>query len=84
MYRVDVRTGQEVQVRAGDFIGVNLMKLKRLREFSEKEQVANYLLGGQSPSSIICPEAILLEDIEINVSKVHKERKNVLTFPLAR
>lgn len=84
MYRVDVKTGEEVQVRAGDFIGINLMKLKRLRELSAKEQVVNYLLGGQCPSSIICPQAILLEDIEVNVPKVQKERKNVLTFPLER
>lgn len=84
IYRIDVKTGEETQVRAGDFAGINLMKLKRLYEISAREQVVNYLHNGQYPASMICPEAILMEDVEINVPQLRKEKKDALTFPLQR
>ena len=84
IYRVDTKTGEETQVRAGDFAGIDLMKLKRLREISAREQVVNYLFNGQQPASMICPEAVLMEDVEMNVPQLRKEKKDALTFPLQR
>ena len=84
IYRIDVKTGKETQVRAGEFAGIDLMKLKRLREISAREQVVNYLYNSQCSASLICPEAILMEDVEINVPQLRKEKKDALTFPLER
>lgn len=83
IYRVDTKTGEETQVRAGDFSGIDLTKLK-MREVSEDEQVSNYLFYSQIPSSLICPKTILLEGVEMNVPKLRKEKKDALTFPLQR
>ncbi|MEG0794894.1 MAG: metallopeptidase TldD-related protein [Odoribacter sp.] len=84
IYRVDVKTGEETQVRAGDFAAIDLPKIKRLREISTKEKVSNYMLNRQSFSSLIYPSAILMEDVEINVPQLKQEKQTALTFPLAR
>ena len=35
-------------------------------------------------TSLICPSAILVEDIEINPSELRKSKEPVLLFPLKR
>lgn len=84
IYRINTKTGEETQVRAGEFANIDLMKLKRLTAISAQEQVENYLYNGQYSSSIICPKAILVEDVEINIPSLRKEEKSPLTFPLER
>lgn len=84
VYRVDTKTGEETQVRAGELANIDLMKLKRLTAISSQEQVKNYLYNNLFPSSIICPKAILVEDVEMNAASLRKEEKSPLTFPLER
>ena len=84
VYRVDTKTGEETQVRAGELANINLMKLKRLTAISSQEQVVNYMYNNLYPSSIIFPKAILVEDVEITEASLRKEEKSPLTFPLER
>lgn len=84
IYRVDVKTGEETQVRAGNFSALDLAKIKRIREISSKENVMNYLYGNAVPASLIYPSSILLDDVEINVSNLKKEQEDALVFPLQR
>lgn len=84
IYKVDVKSGQEKQVRSGSFTPINLAKLKHIREISNKEKVSNYMLNKQVISSLIYPSGVLIEDVEINKAEVKKEPKAKLTFPLQR
>ena len=84
IYRVDVKDGSETQVRFGTVSGINLAKMKRMREISSKENVSNYILNRQVLSSLIYPAAVLLDDVEINEAKPNKEKAPALTFPLQR
>ena len=83
IYRVDL-DGNETQVRFGDVSGLSLVNLKRMLNISSKENVSNYVLGGQLLSSLIYPSSILIENVEINKSDVKKDKGQVLTFPLQR
>lgn len=82
IYKVDVKDGTETRVRTGNFSPVNLAKLKRLLAISAKERVSNYVLNQQVQSSLICPSAILIEDVEINPSETRTSKEPVLEFPL--
>lgn len=84
IYKVNVKDGTETLVRTGDFSPLNLPKLKRLLAISAKERVSNYVLNQQVLSSLICPSAILMEDVEINPSELRKSKEPVLEFPLKR
>lgn len=84
IYRVDARTGEETQVRAGNFSALDLIKIKRIREISAQENVMNYLYNRQVPSSLIYPSSILLDDVEINIPDWKKAQDDALVFPLQR
>ena len=84
VYKVDVKDGKETMVRAGNFSPINLPKLKRLLAISAKEIISNYILNQEVLTSLICPSAILVEDIEINPSELRKSKEPVLLFPLKR
>lgn len=84
VYRVDVKTGEETQVRSGELTSLNLAKLKRIREISTKEQVANYLFDHKVLSSVIYPSALLIDDIEMLVPQLRIGKPAALTFPLQR
>ena len=84
VYKVDVKDGKETMVRAGNFSPINLPKLKRLLAISAKERISNYILNQEVLTSLICPSAILVEDIEINPSELRKSKEPVLLFPLKR
>lgn len=84
IYRVDVKDGRETQVRFGDLSRIDLAKVKRLREISAKESVANYVLNQAIFSSMIYPSSLLIEDVEISQSVVKPEKEPVLKFPLQR
>ena len=84
IYKVDVKDGSETQVRFGTVSGIDLSKIKRLREISSKENVLNYILNRQVLSSLIYPDAVLVDDVEINEVEPSKEKAPALTFPLQR
>lgn len=84
IYRVNVKDGTEKQVRFGSFSPVGLSELEKVAEISAGENVFNYVLNKQVLSSMICPDAILLEDIDIRRLSVKAEKKPVLKNPLQR
>ena len=84
IYKVDLKDGSETQVRFGTVSGIDLSKIKRLREISSKENVLNYILNRQVLSSLIYPDAVLVDDVEINETEPSKEKASALTFPLQR
>jgi len=74
IYRVDVRTGQETLMRSPDIERITINRLKRFDAVSNQEFVANKMFGTRAadgsrgpafPMSIICPNGILLQDVEI-------------------
>ena len=85
LYRVDVKSGKETLVRHGDVSkNINLAKLRRLLDVSAKEQVHNYAVNNSILSTLICPNAIILEDIEITPKQIKKEKVYYTTSPLDR
>ncbi len=84
LYRVDVKTGEETLVRRGDFdrSQITLNKMRRVMAVSAAEQQVNLHYNNSIPFSVICPESIVLEDIEINPSQARKERKFFTSKPL--
>lgn len=84
IYRVDAKTGEETQVRAGDWAFLDLSRLKRIREIAAKENVMNYMYNREVPSSLIYPASILLDDVEINVPNLKQQQEKALVFPLQR
>jgi len=66
IYRVSVKDGSETLVTGAEISSVPLNKLKRVLGVTKNQQVFNYLYQGTVPVSLIYPEAILIEDIEIN------------------
>ncbi|MDR1120505.1 MAG: hypothetical protein LBM08_06265 [Dysgonamonadaceae bacterium] len=68
LYRVNVEDGSEQLVRSAIINNVNAQIFKKIMAVSDKECVHNTLLGG--PTSVIVPEAILFEDMEIQKNQV--------------
>ncbi len=66
IYRVSVKDGSETLVTGAEVSSVPLNKLKRVLGVTKNQQVFNYLYQGAVPVSLIYPEALLIEDIEIN------------------
>ena len=90
IYQVDVATGKETPMRAPDIENINIKRLKRIDAVSSEVQVANRLLSGANdntrafPVSVISPNALLLQDVEINSSTVTLEIKPHVKNPLER
>jgi hypothetical protein len=93
IYQVDVATGSETLMRSPDIENVSIKHLKRVDAVSSEIHIANRLLSnahdnsarGQSfPISIISPNALLLQDIEINSSTATLEVKPSVKNPLER
>ncbi|MHC1780588.1 MAG: metallopeptidase TldD-related protein [Bacteroidales bacterium] len=66
IYRVSVKDGSETLVIGAEISSVPLNKLKRVLGVTSNQKVFNYLYQGTVPVSLIYPEALLIEDIEIN------------------
>jgi peptidase U62, modulator of DNA gyrase len=82
LYRVDVKTGEETQVRFGKIAPVNMSKLKNIREICNQEKVYNLLLDKGVPASVIYPSSVLLNNMDISVLNVPKRKLPVLKNPL--
>jgi Predicted Zn-dependent proteases and their inactivated homologs len=83
IYKID-KDGNETMVRSGDFSELNLQKIKRLANISNKEIVSNYLHSNSVLSSIIYPAAIIVNDVEISKSSLTKQEKFPIQHPLER
>ena len=84
LYRVDVKDGKETMMRTANISAINLPKMKRMLEISNKENVSNYMLNGEVLSSLIYPSAVLIEDVEISKVETKTEKEPVLVYPLQR
>ena len=82
LYRVDVKTGEETQVRFGKVAPVNMSKLKNIREICNQEKVYNLLLDKGALVSMIYPSSILLNNMDISVLNVQKRKLPALKNPL--
>lgn len=83
VWRVDVRTGERALVRSAEVTPVALGGLRRVAGVSRESTVRNYL-AGQVPSSLIHPEAVLLEDVEIGTRETTGEKPLPIVNPLER
>ena len=84
LYRVDVKTGTETQVRFGKVAPVNMSKLKNIREICSQEKVHNLLLDKGALVSVIYPSSMLLNNMDISVMDVPKRKLPVLKNPLQK
>jgi hypothetical protein len=66
IYKVSVKDGTESLVTGVDLSPVALAKLKRVLGVGNEQMVYNYLYQNSIPVSIIYPNGVLIEDIEIN------------------
>ena len=71
IYKVSVRDGSETLVTGVEISSVPLNKLKRVLGVSSNQSAYNYLYQGVVPVSLIYPEALLIEDIEINKKPIN-------------
>lgn len=84
LYRVDLATGDEKLVRNANVPVPALDKLYRLAGISDQEQVVNEQINNSVPFTIICPKAILVNDIEITPKEVKSEKLFFTKNPLQR
>ena len=82
LYKVDVKTGKETQVRFGRVAPVNMSKLKSIREICSEEKVHNLLSDKGALVSMIYPSSILLNNMDISIMDVPKRKLPVLKNPL--
>lgn len=87
IYKVDVKTGTETQVRVGHLQVPQIKDFKRVLAFSNQEMVANLGGGGRLGgllSSIICPDAVLLREVKIWGTRPERNyRGPVIKSPLS-
>lgn len=84
MYRIDVNTGRETLYYTPN-ISFSADKWRRLAGISTEEQVLNTRHGnGQNAISIIAPQAILFDGIEVPAPTPATEAAPALTYPLQR
>jgi hypothetical protein len=74
LYKVRVSDGSEQLVRSGTVSGINLARFKRALSSSPETTVLNLIAGGV-PVSIICPYAMLLEEVEIEKTNLQNTTK---------
>jgi hypothetical protein len=93
IYQVDVATGKETLMRSPDIERIAIKHLKRVDAVSSETYVANRLFGNAHdnsartqafPVSVICPNALLLQDVEINSSTATLEINPFVKNPLER
>ncbi len=84
LYKVNVKTGKETQVRFGKVAAVNMSKLKNIREICSEEKVHNFLLDKGALVSMIYPSSILLNTMDISAMNVPKRKLPVLKNPLQK
>jgi predicted Zn-dependent protease len=78
IYRVSVKNGEERLVYGAEITPVQLTKLKRVLGVCREQKVYNYLYQGTIPTSVIYPDGILIEDIEINKKTISVVKESPL------
>ena len=81
VYKISLDDGSEELLRKANISNIDIKSLKNMIGISTETQVVNSL--GYSLTSYICPQAILLPDVEVNKSYNSIEKdKNVVPNPL--
>lgn len=83
VYRVNVKTGEETQVRVTTLKLPEVMKLTTLEGVSSKENVMSYL-SNSCLTSLIYPAGIIVRDVEINKATPKVEKAPAILPPLQR
>ncbi|HCT94309.1 MAG: hypothetical protein A2X19_08095 [Bacteroidetes bacterium GWE2_39_28] len=78
IYKVFVKDGSETLVTGAEVTPVPLTKLKRVLGLNQNQKIYNYLYQGTVPVSVIYPDGILIEDIEINRKPVNVQKDSPL------
>ncbi len=74
LYKVMVADGSMELVRAGSVSNINLSRLKRALGASSVTNVLNMIVGGV-PVSVISPDAMILEEVEIEKQNLQNTTK---------
>ena len=85
VYRVDVKTGQEILVRGVEIVGTPLSSMNRIMATGRKAGIFNGSCGAESgnvPVSTVAP-AVLLQEIELQRAVEGKDRPPILMSPAA-
>lgn len=83
VYRVNVKDGQETQMRVMQLNLPDLTKLGSLKGLSSGERVRNYMFNN-TPVSAIYPSGIIVGDVEINRPTPKTEKAPAIPAPLQR
>ena len=84
IFRVDVKSGEETQVRAANISFITLSKLMELKDISSTECVGDYLWNGVCFSSMIYPSSVIVNNVDINKIPSKPGREPELKYPLQR
>ncbi len=88
VYKLDLKTGVEKPVDISEFEGIGLRALRDIEASSLENQVYNFYQRGPYsyypspvPSSIICPQSLLIREIELKKTQEKPEKKPYLKHP---
>ena len=82
LYQINTKTGEIKPARATAAVLPTLTQLEKIGAISSQENVYN--LFGQVNTSVICPSAIILDDIELNANTPRAEKAPAIPYPLQR
>ena len=83
VYKVSLENGTETLMRSAQIQDISIRSLKKIGGASKDKQVVNLTLGGMS--SLICPQALLLNDITILPAHVpYFETETYVESPLKK
>lgn len=82
LYQINVKTGEEKPARITTAVLPTLSQLEKIAAISAQENVYN--LANQVNTSVICPSAIILDDIELGSTTPRAEKAPAIPYPLQR
>ncbi len=82
LYQINVKTGEEKLSRITSAVLPTLSQLEKIAAISSQENVYN--LSKEVNTSVICPSAIILDDIELDSKTPRIEKAPAIPYPLQR
>ncbi len=80
IYRVEVSSGKEERITDAQIAGLQLKSLRKAKASTDKLNAYNLPMGGNNLVSFICPGSLLLEDIEIVLSRMKETEEEEVVF----
>ena len=81
--RIDVKTGQETIINA-DIPAFERRELMHVITASKEEEIQSSIFNGNTLSTMIAPESMILESVEMNIKKPTKAQEFQLINPAWR